>query len=178
MGGVVFPAQMAVGGGTTNVVDAYLFGAYAGVMTNVLEVLERTSLTVPAGYFPDVLHVRRTIRFPGGTQVQGQWWARSVGKIRRQGISGGGTAHNFELISYTVPIPPTIIGNDGSMGFVAGQFGFNIIGQLGQPAAVEVSTNLVNWLPVQTNTFGTGPIYFSDPSSQNFPRRFYRLRSL
>lgn len=177
-GGVVFPAQMAVGASATNVADAYLFGSFAGVMTNVLQVLERTSLTVPAGYFPDVLHVRQTVGFPGGTQVQDQWWARSVGRIKRQGISGGGVAHHFELISYSVPIPPTIIGNDGSMGFVAGQFGFNLIGPLGQTAAVEVSTNLVNWLPLQTNTFGTGPIYFSDPGAANFPRRFYRLRAL
>ncbi len=179
-GGVIFPIQMTVGSSATNIADAYLFGTFVGVATNILQVLEHTSLTVPAGYFPDVLHVRLTFDFPSGTQVHDEWWARSVGKIMRQGISGDGAAQSYELIQYSVPQPPTapiIHVSDGSMGFVSNKFGFNLSGQSGQVVVVEGSTNLVNWLPLQTNTLGSSPLYFSDPGSSNFNRRFYRAQS-
>jgi hypothetical protein len=41
---------------------------------------------------------------------------------------------------------------------------------------VEGSTNLSTWLPLQTNTLGSGPFYFSDPGTGAFPWRFYRVR--
>ena len=40
---------------------------------------------------------------------------------------------------------------------------------------VQGSTNLVNWVPLQTNVLGTPPWYFSDPQWTNFPGRFYRV---
>jgi len=42
--------------------------------------------------------------------------------------------------------------------------------------AVERSTNLVNWLPLRTNTLGVGVWYFSDPASRTNARGFYRAR--
>jgi hypothetical protein len=179
-GGVIFPTQMVVGASATNVADAYMFGTFAGVVTNVLKVIAQTSLSVPAGYFPDVVHVRLTFVTPGGTQVQDEWWARSVGKIKRQGIFGDSAAHSYELIQYSIPLasaPPVIEVHDGSMGVVSAKFGFNISGQTGQVVVVEGSTNLVNWLPLQTNTLTTGTSYFSDSQWTNYPARFYRLRS-
>jgi len=40
-----------------------------------------------------------------------------------------------------------------------------------------VSTNLVDWLPLQTNILGSGPFYFSDPDTSLFTKRFYRART-
>jgi uncharacterized delta-60 repeat protein len=184
-GGAIYPAQMAVGSSATSIADAYLSGTFAGVMTNVLQVVERTSLTVPAGYFPDVLHVRMSIAMPGNSQVHDEWWARSVGKIKRAGISGGGAALNYELIQYSVPLPPAppiIHFDDGSKGIVSNKFGFNITGSSNLVIVVEASTNLTNWLPVSTNTLNTfigtnGSSYFSDSQWTNYHGRFYRLRS-
>jgi hypothetical protein len=48
----------------------------------------------------------------------------------------------------------------------------------GQIVIVEGSTNLSTWLPLQTNTLGSGPFYFSDPNTGAFRWRFYRLRQL
>jgi len=38
---------------------------------------------------------------------------------------------------------------------------------------VEASTELVNWLPLRTNTFA-GPLNFSDPQIGTCPNRFHR----
>jgi hypothetical protein len=75
------------------------------------------------------------------------------------------------------PIPPTIVVNDGNFGMRSNQFGFNISAVAGQMVVIEASTNLVNWIPVQTNlTTGIGLIAFTDMQSGLFPRRFYRAR--
>ena len=61
-------------------------------------------------------------------------------------------------------------------GIAGGQFGFNITGYPGQTVVAEASTNLVNWIPLQTNTLGINPLPFIDAASASFPNRFYRAR--
>jgi hypothetical protein len=75
-----------------------------------------------------------------------------------------------------VNVRPAILVNDGSFGVRTNRFGFNLSGTAGQVVIVEGSTNLLNWLPLQTNTLGSGPFYFSDPGTGAFPWRFYRAR--
>lgn len=77
-----------------------------------------------------------------------------------------------------VSVRPIIMVNDGSFGVRTNRFGFNVSGTAGQVVVVEGSTNLSTWLPFQTNTLGSGPFYFSDPSTAAFPWRFYRARQL
>jgi hypothetical protein len=43
---------------------------------------------------------------------------------------------------------------------------------------VLASTNLLNWTPVITNALVNGTYYFADSTWTNYPRRFYRVRSL
>jgi hypothetical protein len=85
-----------------------------------------------------------------------------------------------EIASLTVliPPPPVIQVTGGSLGDVAGQFGFNVSGWTGQMVSVEASTNLLNWRPVWTNTLETGLRRYSDPESATLPERFYRVRGL
>ena len=52
------------------------------------------------------------------------------------------------------------------------QFGFV---PAGQSVVVEVSTVLVSWLPLWTNTF-TGALNFTDPQSGVYSNRSYRAR--
>ena len=73
-------------------------------------------------------------------------------------------------------LPPAICTGDGSFGWQTGQFGFNLTSMAGRVVVIEASTNLVDWTALATNTFGTAPLYFSDPGSTNFPSRFYRVR--
>jgi len=56
-------------------------------------------------------------------------------------------------------------------------FGMSFTGTPGQIFVVDASTNMVNWVPLQTNTLTSGPIHFYDPQWTNYPGRFYRLRS-
>ena len=78
-------------------------------------------------------------------------------------------------LTITVPrTPPLIIAGDSSFGFLNNQFGFNITGDFGQTIVVEGSSNLLDWIPVSTNTMGDVPIYFVDPTSGGLPMRFYR----
>jgi sugar lactone lactonase YvrE len=68
--------------------------------------------------------------------------------------------------------PPIIAG--GNTTTVAGYISFNLTGLSGQTALVQASTNLVDWLPVWTNTLGDLPIIFNDPSPATLPKRYFR----
>jgi DNA-binding beta-propeller fold protein YncE len=75
-----------------------------------------------------------------------------------------------------VGIPATTLSSSGpGFGFRGGRFGFEITGQNGRLVVVEASTDLLNWLPIGTNTI-TGTLDFSDPDSSAFPIRLYRAR--
>jgi hypothetical protein len=67
---------------------------------------------------------------------------------------------------------------DVSFGVRTDEFGFNVSWASGMVVVVEACTNLANhtWLPLRTNTFGDGPLYFSDPQWTNYPARLYRIR--
>ena len=55
-------------------------------------------------------------------------------------------------------------------------FSLTLIGQAGRTYVLELSTNLITWLPISTNTpAGSGPITFQDPGATNAPRGFYRV---
>jgi fibronectin-binding autotransporter adhesin len=75
-------------------------------------------------------------------------------------------------------MPPVIQVTNGSLGFDAGQFGFDVTGWAGQVVVIEVSANLLNWLPVLTNTLDTGLLHFSDPEPATPRGRFYRARGV
>lgn len=67
----------------------------------------------------------------------------------------------------------------GGFGFQTNQFGFDISWASGQTVVVEACTNIFNpaWLRIQTNVLSTNSVYFRDPQSKNYPRRFYQLVS-
>lgn len=52
-----------------------------------------------------------------------------------------------------------------------GHFHFNVGGVPGRQYVIEASTNLINWVAVQTNT---APFVFVDDGSSAYSKRFYR----
>jgi len=88
------------------------------------------------------------------------------------GLGHDGESNPFDVQG--VAQPPLILTDDGQFGITNGCFGFNVQGQVGQVMVIEVSTNLLDWLPLQTNVLGGKPVYFSDPGTTNFTQRFYR----
>jgi len=67
---------------------------------------------------------------------------------------------------------------DSGFGIASNRFGFNIAGTTNIPVVVEASTNISScvWTPLTNTTLGVaGTLKFSDPSSTNYPSRFYRI---
>jgi hypothetical protein len=102
-GGLVFPELVPSGVNVARSADAYSFGRRVGRITVTIEIVEHGARSVPAGTFPDVLRIRFTFKFGRSIRVHEEWWARSVGMIKRAGVTGGGSAVNYELISHVVP---------------------------------------------------------------------------
>ena len=62
-----------------------------------------------------------------------------------------------------------------SGGFLTnGQFQLGFLGTPGQTYVLQASTNLINWIPLITNTAVTNQFLLTDPGASNFSRRFYR----
>ena len=60
-------------------------------------------------------------------------------------------------------------------GFQSAQFHCTVAGLPGQTVIIQASTNLTQWLAIQTNTLGANPtLLFSDAASPAYARRFYR----
>lgn len=59
----------------------------------------------------------------------------------------------------------------GQPGFTNGQYAFNVSGVPGHLYVVQASTNLKDWIPIQTNA---APFTFVDPQAGQFQQRFYR----
>src|SRR5581483_6275681 len=58
-----------------------------------------------------------------------------------------------------------------------GVFSVPLTGAPGVTYILLGSTNLVDWVPVSTNSSGLSPFTLTDPNASSFPRRFYRVVS-
>jgi hypothetical protein len=79
--------------------------------------------------------------------------------------SGAESAYSSE-VSYTIP-PANML---NSTVYSPGQFSFAVNGVNGSEYVVEASTNLINWVPLQTNA---APFTFVDTNAPQFGQRFY-----
>jgi PA14 domain/Chitobiase/beta-hexosaminidase C-terminal domain len=55
-----------------------------------------------------------------------------------------------------------------------GQFQLGVAGVSNKTYILQASTNLINWIPLNTNTATTNFFNLTDPAAANFPYRFYR----
>ena len=91
------------------------------------------------------------------------------------GIASPDNPANGEII--IIPVPTVLgIATDAAIGFTNGVFGFDVTGPAGSNVAIQASTDLQTWIPLQTNLLGSGLLYFSDPQSTTNARRFYRAQ--
>ncbi|MFZ0826127.1 MAG: NHL repeat-containing protein [Verrucomicrobiia bacterium] len=96
-------------------------------------------------------------------------------------VDGSGNVYVADTYNYTIRkgIPALWILSSGpGFGFSGGLFGFDLMGPANQLVVVEISTDLINWLPIWTNTFGLGTLPFSDAQSGTNSQRFYRAHKL
>ena len=82
-------------------------------------------------------------------------------------IYGSATSAPASLIVYSNATPTLTIDS----GSTNGQFQFDILGVTGLNYSVQASSNLIDWMPLETNV---SPFTFTDTNSTAFPQRFYR----
>ena len=71
----------------------------------------------------------------------------------------------------TLTVYATAAATLASTAHAAGQYALIVTGVPGYKYVVQASTNMVNWVPVQTNT---APFTFVDTNASHFRQRFYR----
>ena len=94
-----------------------------------------------------------------------QAFYRTVSLFDSNSSSSLGNASATAAIS---PAPAVLIGAVYS----GGQYCFIVLGTAGIPYVVQASTNLLDWVALQTNT---APFNFTDPNAGKFAKRFYRV---
>jgi hypothetical protein len=119
-------------------------------------------------------------RIPGGWNISGLNLPTTT-IIRARGfVTGGRYCSSIWFVESTLNLspnrPPVILTENAHFGFVSNKFGFDVAGLTLGGVVVDASTNFSVWTPLWTNFLGNGPVYFADPRSTNFPRRFYRAR--
>lgn len=90
--------------------------------------------------------------------------------------TGNNSQYVTSPFSLAIVQRPSIVATNGSLGFTNGVFGLSLSGDVGQVVVLEGSSNYKDWVPIQTNTMGASPAYFSDPGSSNVDQRYYRAR--
>jgi alpha-tubulin suppressor-like RCC1 family protein len=83
-------------------------------------------------------------------------------------VAGSATS---TLAALTVLAPPGLL--NMPQYFPPGVFEVSVAGMFGSNYVVEASTNLLDWVPLETNT---SPFTFTDTNALNLPLRFYRAR--
>jgi len=92
-------------------------------------------------------------------------------KIRACAVdtSGNSSPTNSGMINLVVP--PAALATLGSAAYSDSQYAFLVSGAAGDKYLVQASTDLVNWVSLQTNT---APFIFVDTNANQFSQRFYR----
>ena len=73
---------------------------------------------------------------------------------------------------------PQILASGPGFGVQSNRFQFTISWATNTSVVVLASTDLLDWTPVITNALVNGTSAFADSTWTNYPRRFYRVRSL
>jgi hypothetical protein len=74
-------------------------------------------------------------------------------------------------VAVSLPAAPEIT----AAGWSNGQFGLHIIGDAGPDYRMVASTNLRDWTLVETVTPGSLPMLWTDPDTNPWSQRYYRI---
>jgi autotransporter-associated beta strand protein len=92
-------------------------------------------------------------------------------------VTDNGTPNLNASQSFSVIVNPLIIPTLGSVIYTNGQLSFTVsTGTTGPDYIVLTSTNLVNWIPIYTNSSPTVPFTFVDTNAAVYPTQFYRVQ--
>lgn len=121
-------------------------------------------------------------RIPGGWEAtpggaQAPHWVPGASIRARGYTAGGGYNGSSGLVETRGRIVPQILQNE-ELGFNGGgSFAFHVTGLANAGVVIEASTNLRDWMPVQTNHVDeVGDWWFQDLGAAAWDKRFYRAR--
>jgi hypothetical protein len=184
--GAIFTNRIAVGQTLSLTRNLYTNGAYAGQGTLKLQLLDVSSVTVPAGTFPGCLRIRLTLTAGGSTQSHDDWLAPGLGMVKQQGVSGDGAAERWALIKWqldssssasakaatTAPPPSLRLVPNG-----AGGHSLVLSGQPGATYVIETTGSVSGssqWTPLWSGTLEGAMTEV--PITLTAPAGFYRAR--
>ena len=108
------------------------------------------------------------------TRIAGGWRLADLAlpqfySIRACGLVMGGRYNGSSwLVESGFTRPPVILSSGSGFGVQGGHFGLQVQGRPGQVVVIKRTSDRSTWLPLQTNTLGTAPLYFADPESAHF----------
>jgi hypothetical protein len=193
--GFVWTNRVAVGQTLSLTRNIYFDGDYAGQGTLKLQLLDVSTVTVPAGTFPGCLRLRSTLSAFGESDVRDDWLAPGIGMVKQQGVSGGGAAERWELIhlqtpgsgarsvaaaAQATPVAPELrlsLGSSASasrLALSAPSLALRLSGPAGVTVIIESSSDMIHWTPVHTNTLSADGL--SVPVDATQPGQFFRAR--
>jgi hypothetical protein len=84
-------------------------------------------------------------------------------------VDGAGNESGYSIeVSYVMPVTAATLTEAVRS---SGQFSFTVTGDTGQQYVVQASTNLLDWVSLQTNA---APFLFADTNAAGFHQRYYR----
>lgn len=122
------------------------------------------------------------VRIPTSDGASPQAGLLAIGNTLYGLASSGGLYDNYgsgTIFKIALPAPLQILVNDPAFGVRSNSFGFNVTGNSNQTIVIEACTNLAtfDWVALQTNILGAGPLHFNDSDWTNHSGRYYRVRS-
>ena len=99
--------------------------------------------------------------------------ARAINALGQ--IVGAGTNNGQTRAFLLSPVPSQPIVIDSPIFLSAGPFRFRLQGNAGETYVIQASTNLIEWMNLNTNTLTGSSTNCQDTQATNFLRRFYRV---
>jgi hypothetical protein len=91
--------------------------------------------------------------------------------VRAYAVDTSGNTSPINSSTVNLAVPPAASATLGSATYANGRYAFVVSGASGYKYVVQASTDLVNWVSIQTNS---APFTFVDTDVGQFSRQFYR----
>ena len=134
-----------------------------------------------AGADPDLFVASRCSIRRGGGFKQRHLHLASAGGQRRHFqlhavvVTDNGSPNLSATNNFAVSVNPVSQPTTSSAAYSNGQFSMTINGETGPDYIIQVSTNLVDWQSLSTNSSPALPFLFIDTNTVPFPSEFYRV---
>ena len=78
---------------------------------------------------------------------------------------------------WTLNVSTTVMQIDTLTWLTNGSFSFRVTGSAPSSVVIQLSTNLLQWTPVQTSSLSSGKFFYTNAGAKAFPKRFFRAKT-